>query len=128
VVRNGYHQPREVLTSAGEVEVTVPRVNDKRTGPGTGERERYGRPGRLPLAFSTNALASIRQPAKIVSKSFRIEVGRTLQELRLPSAAGSQLSARAPIPEEERRVQARRAAAAARPLDARFDRRYWWPA
>ena len=30
VVRNGSHQPREVLTSAGAVEVTAPRVNDKR--------------------------------------------------------------------------------------------------
>jgi len=28
VVRNGYHQSREVLTSAGAVEVTAPRVND----------------------------------------------------------------------------------------------------
>ncbi|MBB5157372.1 transposase-like protein [Saccharopolyspora phatthalungensis] len=41
VVRNGYHQPREVLTSAGAVEVTAPRVNDKRTDPGTGERCRF---------------------------------------------------------------------------------------
>jgi transposase-like protein len=41
VVRNGYHQPRQVLTSAGAVEVTVPRVNDKRTDPATGERERF---------------------------------------------------------------------------------------
>src|SRR5919109_4866318 len=41
VVRNGYHQPREILTSAGAVEVTVPRVNDKRTDPDTGERERF---------------------------------------------------------------------------------------
>jgi transposase-like protein len=41
VVRNGYHQPREVLTSAGAVEVTVPRVNDKRTDPATGERRRF---------------------------------------------------------------------------------------
>ena len=41
VVRNGYHQPREVLTSAGAVEVTAPRVNDKRTGPATGERRRF---------------------------------------------------------------------------------------
>src|SRR5690349_1429222 len=41
VVRNGYHQPREVLTSAGAVEVTVPRVNDKRTGPDTGDRKRF---------------------------------------------------------------------------------------
>src|SRR5436190_15382283 len=41
VVRNGYHQSREVLTSAGAVEVTVPRVNDKRTDPATGERMRF---------------------------------------------------------------------------------------
>jgi putative transposase len=41
VVRNGYHQPREVLTSAGAVEVTAPRVNDKRTDPETGERKRF---------------------------------------------------------------------------------------
>ena len=41
VVRNGYHQSREVLTSAGAVEVTVPRVNDKRTDPQTGERVRF---------------------------------------------------------------------------------------
>jgi transposase-like protein len=41
VVRNGYHQPREVLTSAGAVEVTAPRVNDKRTDPQTGERKRF---------------------------------------------------------------------------------------
>ena len=41
VVRNGSHQPREVLTSAGAVEVTVPRVNDKRTDPATGERMRF---------------------------------------------------------------------------------------
>src|SRR6478735_1691160 len=41
VVRNGSHEPREVLTSAGAVEVTVPRVNDKRTDPETGERKRF---------------------------------------------------------------------------------------
>jgi transposase-like protein len=41
VVRNGYHQPREVLTSAGAVGVTAPRVNDKRTDPETGERKRF---------------------------------------------------------------------------------------
>ena len=34
VVRNGYHQGREVLT-------TAPRVNDKRTDPATGERMRF---------------------------------------------------------------------------------------
>ena len=41
VVRNGSHQSREVLTSAGAVEVTAPRVNDKRTDPATGERKRF---------------------------------------------------------------------------------------
>jgi transposase-like protein len=41
VVRNGYHQPWEVLTSAGAIEVTVPRVNDKRIDPATGERKRF---------------------------------------------------------------------------------------
>src|SRR5262249_11866000 len=38
---NGYHQSREVLTSAGSVKVTVPRVNDKRADPATGERKRF---------------------------------------------------------------------------------------
>ena len=41
VVRNGTHQPREVLTAAGAVEVTAPRVNDRRTDPQTGERRRF---------------------------------------------------------------------------------------
>jgi hypothetical protein len=41
VVRNGYHQSREVLSSAGAVQVTAPRVNDKRIDPDTGERKRF---------------------------------------------------------------------------------------
>lgn len=41
VVRNGSHQPREVLTSAGAVEVSAPRVNDRRIDPDTGERRRF---------------------------------------------------------------------------------------
>lgn len=41
VVRNGYHQPREVLTAAGAVEVTAPRVNDRRVDPDTGVRQRF---------------------------------------------------------------------------------------
>ena len=39
VVRNGTAEPRTVLTSAGAVEVTAPRVNDKRTDPDTGRAE-----------------------------------------------------------------------------------------
>lgn len=38
VVRNGYAEPRTVLTGVGPVEVTVPRVHDRRP---QGERERF---------------------------------------------------------------------------------------
>jgi putative transposase len=41
VVRNGYHQPREVTTAAGAVPVRAPRVNDKRIDEVTGERARF---------------------------------------------------------------------------------------
>ena len=41
VVRNGYHQPREVTTAAGAVPVQAPRVNDKRTDAETGLRKRF---------------------------------------------------------------------------------------
>ncbi|MCH9667826.1 MAG: IS256 family transposase [Actinomycetia bacterium] len=41
VVRNGYHQPREVLTAAGAVEVKAPRVNDRRIDPDSGQRQRF---------------------------------------------------------------------------------------
>ena len=41
VVRNGYHEQREVATGAGAVTVTAPRVNDKRVDPETGERQRF---------------------------------------------------------------------------------------
>ncbi len=41
VVRNGYHHEREVMTAAGAVTVSAPRVNDKRVDADTGERERF---------------------------------------------------------------------------------------
>jgi transposase-like protein len=41
VVRNGYHREREVLTAAGAVSVTAPRVNDRRVDPDSGERLRF---------------------------------------------------------------------------------------
>ena len=41
VVRNGHHQPRTVTTAAGAVEVTAPRVNDRRVDETTGERKRF---------------------------------------------------------------------------------------
>ncbi|MFC8851427.1 MULTISPECIES: IS256 family transposase [unclassified Micromonospora] len=41
VVRNGHARPRQVLTSAGAVEVVAPRVNDKRVEEATGTRKRF---------------------------------------------------------------------------------------
>ncbi|MGW5929849.1 IS256 family transposase [Streptomyces anulatus] len=41
VVRNGRHRARTVTTAAGPVEVTAPRVNDKRVDDETGERQRF---------------------------------------------------------------------------------------
>ena len=40
VVRNGYHQPREVLTAAGAVAVKAPRINDRRLDD-SGQRQRF---------------------------------------------------------------------------------------
>src|SRR6476659_2339147 len=41
VERNGSHESRTVTTSAGAVDVTAPRVNDRRVDPDTGERQRF---------------------------------------------------------------------------------------
>lgn len=41
VVRNGHAQPRQVMTAAGAVEATAPRVNDRRVDADTGERKRF---------------------------------------------------------------------------------------
>src|SRR5260221_11404042 len=59
VVRNGYHQSREVLTSAGAVRVTVPRVNDKRADPVTGERKRFSSAILPPWARKTPKIAEV---------------------------------------------------------------------
>src|SRR4249920_2911529 len=59
VVRNGYHQGREVLTGAGAVEVIVPRVNDKRTDPATGERVRFSSAILPPWARKTPKITEV---------------------------------------------------------------------
>jgi putative transposase len=41
VVRNGYHNSRQVLCGAGSIEVKAPRVNDRRVDETTGERKRF---------------------------------------------------------------------------------------
>lgn len=47
------HRPRRVLTAAGAVEVTAPRVNDRRVDPDTGERARFSSVILPPLARKT---------------------------------------------------------------------------
>jgi transposase-like protein len=59
VVRNGYHQSREVLTSAGAVEVTAPRVNDKRTDLATGDRKRFSSAILPPWARKTPKITEV---------------------------------------------------------------------
>ena len=41
VVRNGFHDLRDVATAAGAVPVRQPRVNDKRIDEATGRRKRF---------------------------------------------------------------------------------------
>src|SRR5215213_5959230 len=41
VVRNGHHEPRQVTTAAGAVQVRQPRINDRRVDEVTGERRRF---------------------------------------------------------------------------------------
>ena len=61
MVRNGSHQPPEVLTSAGAIEVTAPRVNDW-AGALDGER-----PGRA-IARQRPETGSLAGPPVVVSK------------------------------------------------------------
>ena len=50
---------REVLTSAGAVEVTAPRVNDKRTDQATGERQRFSSAILPPWARKTPKITEV---------------------------------------------------------------------
>ena len=59
VVRNGSHQPRTVLTSAGAVDVVAPRVNDRRTDPDTGERTRFASAILPPWCRKTPKIAEV---------------------------------------------------------------------
>jgi putative transposase len=59
VARNGTAQPRTVLTSAGAVGVTAPRVNDKRTDPATGERMRFSSAILPPWARKTPQISEV---------------------------------------------------------------------
>src|SRR4029450_7880492 len=57
VVRNGSHQPREVITSAGAVEVVAPRGNDRRSDPG--ELARFSRAILPPWARKTPKITEV---------------------------------------------------------------------
>src|SRR5260370_3575364 len=59
VVRNGTAGPRTVLTSAGAVEVMAPRVNDKRTDPATGQRNRFSSAILPPWARKTPQVSEV---------------------------------------------------------------------
>ena len=59
VVRNGTAEPRTVVTSAGAVEVTAPRVNDKRTDPAPGERQRFSSAILPPWARKTPQISEV---------------------------------------------------------------------
>ncbi|WP_246113739.1 IS256 family transposase [Streptomyces montanus] len=59
VVRNGYHQPRQVTTAAGAVEVKAPRVNDKRLDETTGERKRFSSAILLPWCRKSPKISEV---------------------------------------------------------------------
>src|SRR5258708_3886732 len=59
VVRNGYRCPRQVATSAGAIEATAPRVNDKWTDPQTGERKRFSSAILPPWARKSPKIAEV---------------------------------------------------------------------
>src|SRR6266581_435617 len=75
VVRNGTAEPRTVLTSAGAVQVTAPRVNDKRTDPASGERMRFSSAILPPWARKTPKItegAAAAVPAWPVQRRLRV--------------------------------------------------------
>jgi transposase-like protein len=59
LARNDYHQSREVLTSAGAIEVRAPRVNDKRNDLATGERVRFASAILPPWARKTPKITEV---------------------------------------------------------------------
>ncbi|MFG1711345.1 IS256 family transposase, partial [Nonomuraea sp. M3C6] len=59
VVRNGHHEPRQVLTSAGAIEVRAPRVNDKRVDEQTGQRQRFSSAILPPWCRKTPAITEV---------------------------------------------------------------------
>ena len=65
VVRNGFHEPREVTTAAGAVPVRQPRVNDKRSDEVTGKRKRFASAIRPAWARRSPSIGAWRRQASI---------------------------------------------------------------
>lgn len=95
VVRNGYHQPRDVTTAAGVVEVKAPRVNDKRIDEATGAPRRScrrtdaaaRREGRRPGALvfgATGAAPTWRQPFGGARAQLERQTRMTRHQARTP--------------------------------------------
>ncbi|MEV4583112.1 IS256 family transposase [Nonomuraea jabiensis] len=59
VVRNGHHEPRQVLTSAGAIEVRAPCINNERIDPATGERRRFSSSILPPWARKSRAITEV---------------------------------------------------------------------
>jgi hypothetical protein len=79
VVRNGHAGPRQVLTSAGAVQVQTPRVNDKRVDEVTGERRRFASailPAWCRKSPEDQRSAAIAVPARPVEPGLRAGAGR----------------------------------------------------
>ena len=91
VVRNGTHQPREVLTAAGAVEVTAPRVNDRRTDPDTGRTAAVllGDPAALvPQDPEDHRGVAAAVPARAVDRGLRARAGPVPGQLGRAVRAG----------------------------------------
>ena len=97
VVRNGHARPREVTTAAGAVEVTAPRVNDRRVDERTGERAR--------------------PPARMAPRR------RPCRSSRPAPATSSPLLP--PVPRHEARARARSPRSDTRPAARRLGRARW---
>ena len=90
VVRNGFHESREVTTAAGAVAVHAPRVNDKRIDPDTGERQRFSSAILPPWARKTpqiEAVLPLLYPHGLSSGDFVPALGQFLGSTKGLSAA-----------------------------------------
>lgn len=78
VVHNGHHRARTVVTAAGPVEVTAPRVNDRRVDEATGERKRFSSKILAPWCRRSPKISEVPPaalPARTVVRGLRARAG-----------------------------------------------------